>query len=55
MTYKQEIERLGLKKKHLAKILNVHDSQFSKYINNKIDMPLHVEIRLKALLNTYNK
>ena len=50
MNYKEQIKSKGLKMKSIAKELRLHDSVFSKMVNGRIDMPLHVEGRLKMLL-----
>ena len=49
MDYKQEIERIGIKKIFIAKKLGLSNTMFSFYLNDVRTMPEPVELKLKKI------
>lgn len=54
MDYKQEIEKVGIKKSFIAKKLGISNTLFSFYLNEVRIMPESTEFQLRDILKKYS-
>jgi len=54
MKYKDQIKNTGLQIKKVAKLIGISNIMLSHYLSGRIDMPLHVEDKLKKIIKAYS-
>ena len=55
MNYKEEIEKIGIKKSHIAKLMNISNTLLSFYINDNYPIPPEREKQLKSIINRFKQ